>query len=134
MSQTDNYQKSVMVTECLKAFRSYESLVLNGYLQKLTDYATQVKGLADQVTGTGKNYRPEDQKVFSAEAQRIYDTVIDIQYGNDKGDSLGKDYFRVRAEYKRDLDYMKDSWNRAVGCGGYPTPSGLEKPAVCPPL
>ena len=124
-SVKDPVQAVASVNTCLTAYFSYKSSTLDKFLSDLAAYQEVVNGLNLQVQGTGKPYKVEAQKQFFNEAQRLFRE-------QQPGGSLRKLHEATSTEWERDVVTLKDSYNRATGCGGYPTPSGLAKTTYCP--
>lgn len=133
LAAKDALAASESTKKCLGKFYDYQEAALNGYKESLKQYSIKVNAMNDEVKGTSTKYLPAQQDAFFNESLKIYQQVrqLILNDQNSIGD-IGKEYIATLADWRRDLKIAQDNYNKSVGCGGYPTPSGLARMANCP--
>lgn len=125
-SVIDPKSRAQTTVDCKNAFSDYRVKWLNKYRDAMNDNVT----LANRIYSEEVVPRFNLPGAFSRVSQFQRDTV---QRGRDVADGgrLMTEYEAGLARWKADFDEVIDSYNRATGCAGYPTPAGLAQNPYC---
>ncbi len=110
---------------CGNAFTDYQTNWLNKYREAMNAYGFLVGEIyTKEVAPPRFPNNAAEQDFFYKEMDRRVNGVKDGGY-------LMVDYEKAKARFKADSDAVKDTYNRATGCKGYPTPTGLAANPSC---
>ena len=107
---------------CKYKLIDYQSNWLNPYRKAMNAYAGVLSAIYTNEVG---NRFPDRE----AEKGQFYNEMIRRNGAVKDGGSMMVDYERALAKLNVDFAAIGDSYNRAAGCGGYPTPAGIAKTA-----
>ena len=124
LAVADPMAKVQASNECKRAFTAYKINWLNEYRKAMNSYAGALGEIYTKEVAPDFFNREGERQDFYREMTRRVEGVRDGGY-------LMADYERVVAQYDADFKAVIDSYNRAAGCYGYPTPAGLAPNPNC---
>ena len=124
LSVADPVARVETTNSCKRTFSAYKTNWLNNYRKAMNDYSAAIGSIYTNEVAPSFLDREVDRQQFYAEMLRRSQGVVD-------GGFLLAEYEAALAQFDRDFAAVVDSYNRASGCNGYPTPAGLAPNPNC---
>ena len=115
-SEPDNIKKPDVVYSCMTAYSKFNNYFIS-YRTAMNVFLDNIKQIIINVQNSS-NYTEATRLSFVNQLQMMH------KGGQDDG-YLMQDYRTSMTNWQKDYTELKDSHNRATGCGGYPTPKGF---------
>lgn len=120
----DPVAKVQATNACKRSFSSYKINWLNEYRKAMNAYATTLGEIYTKEVAPNFLSREPERNEFYREMTKRVEGVRDGGY-------LMANYESLIARFEQDFKGVVDSYNRASGCAGYPTPAGLAPNQNC---
>lgn len=122
---TDPIGKVQKTIDCKNKFSEYKTNWLNKYREAMNSYGSTIGEIYTN------EVQPPHFPAREAEVQQFYNDMRRRVDGVHDGGQLMSEYEQGIAKYNADFASVVDSYYRATGCHGYPTPAGLAPNPNC---
>jgi hypothetical protein len=116
LAESDVLKRPYVVNDCINEYNKFNNYYIS-YRESMNFYLNGIYGIIQKVQYSSQ-FTESTKNSFVEKLQALH------KGGQDDG-YLMVDYRKSMSDWQKDYTELKDSFNRATGCGGYPTPQGF---------